>query len=75
MQAAGLDHPRQITASHIVRRTDNGVKLLANLLPFVEPGALARGELPQQVHRLYWPMAQAGSFAPQALGFEGVTPP
>ena len=75
VQAAGLDHPRQITASHIVRRTDNGVKLLANLLPFVEPGALARGELPQQVHRLYWPMAQAGSFAPQALGFEGVTPP
>ncbi len=75
VQAAGLEHPGQITASHIVRRTDSGVKLLANLLPFVEPGALVRGELPQQVYRLYWPMAQASSFAPRAIGFEGVTPP
>ena len=74
VQAAGLTHPREITASHIVRRTDQGVKLLANLLPFVEPGALARGEWPHQVYRLYWPMAQAESFAPVGQRFEGVTP-
>lgn len=64
VQAAGLNHPSEITASHIVRRTsDHGVKLLANLLPFVAPGALLGGEMPHQVFRTYWPMAQAGSFA------------
>jgi glutamate synthase domain-containing protein 2 len=64
VQAAGLDHPAAITASHIVRRnSEHGVKLLANLLPFVEPGSLLGGELPHQVFRTYWPMAQAGSFA------------
>lgn len=64
VQAAGLNHPAEITASHIVRRhSEQGVKLLANLLPFVQPGALLAGEMPLQVFRTYWPMAQAGSFA------------
>jgi glutamate synthase domain-containing protein 2 len=64
VQAAGLTHPNQITASHIVRRhSEQGVKLLANLLPFVKPGELLAGETPHQVFRMYWPMAQAGSFA------------
>jgi glutamate synthase domain-containing protein 2 len=64
VQAAGLNHPAEITATHIVRRnSEHGVKLLANLLPFVEPGALLAGDMPQQVFRTYWPMAQAGSFA------------
>jgi hypothetical protein len=64
VQAAGLRHPGEISASHIVRRTsDHGVKLLANLLPFVEPGALLSGPAPHQVFRTYWPMAQAASFA------------
>jgi len=64
VQAAGLQHPGQITASHIVRRhSEQGVKLLANLLPFVKPGELLAGEMPHQVFRTYWPMAQASSFA------------
>ncbi|MGH8798172.1 MAG: glutamate synthase-related protein, partial [Caldimonas sp.] len=63
VQAAGLDHPSAIDASHIVRRnSEQGVKLLANLLPFVEPGALLDGEVSQQVFRTYWPMATAESF-------------
>jgi glutamate synthase domain-containing protein 2 len=63
VQAAGLNHPGEITASHIVRRhSDHRVKLLVNLLPFVEPGALLAGDLQHQVFRTYWPMAQAGSF-------------
>jgi hypothetical protein len=63
VQAAGLDHPSQITALHIVRRnSEHGVKLLANLLPFVAPGALLAGDVPHQVFRMYWPMAQASSF-------------
>jgi len=64
VQAAGLTHPGQITASHIVRRfSDHEVKLLANLLPFIKPGALLTGDLPQRVFQVYWPMARADSFA------------
>jgi glutamate synthase domain-containing protein 2 len=64
VQAAGLNHPAEITASHIVRRhSQTGVKLLANMLPFVEPGALLGSHMPHQVFRTYWPMAQASSFA------------
>jgi glutamate synthase domain-containing protein 2 len=68
VQAAGLEHPNQITASHIVRRrSDHDVRLLANQLPFVKPGALlaameGRGEWPHNVFKLYWPMASADSF-------------
>ncbi len=68
VQAAGLMHPHDITAQHIVRRhAENGVKLLANLLPFVQRGALLRGEMPYQVFSTYWPMAQATSFASVAM--------
>ena len=70
VQAAGLGDPADITASHIVRRnSEHGVKLLANLLPFVKPGELLAGEMPMQVFRTYWPMASAHSFAatPQAV--------
>ena len=68
VQAAGLDHPVQITAAHIVRRmADNSVRLLANQLAFVEPGALlaaieGRKAWPHAVFKLYWPLAQAHSF-------------
>jgi glutamate synthase domain-containing protein 2 len=68
VQAAGLEHPNQITARHIVRRgSDHGVRLLANQLAFVEPGALTaaiegRADWPHNVFRLYWPMASAESF-------------
>ncbi|HSV70874.1 MAG TPA: FMN-binding glutamate synthase family protein [Methylibium sp.] len=69
VQAAGLQHPHEITAAHIVRRVaDHEVKLLATLLPFVRPGAIAaaergEGEWPHQVFKLYWPRASAQSFA------------
>ena len=64
VQAAGLADPSKITAAHIVRRSaEQSVKLLATLLPFVQPGELLRGEMSQQVFRLYWPMARASSFA------------
>ncbi len=64
VQAAGLTHPGAITASHIVHRCNSHqVKLLANLLSFVQPGELLRGEMPHNVFKLYWPMANAHSFA------------
>ncbi len=68
VQAAGLDHPNQITASHIVRRmADSEVRLLANQLSFVKAGSLltaieGRGDWPHNVFRLYWPLAQSSSF-------------
>ena len=67
VQAAGLDDPAQITADHIVRRnSEHGVKLLANLLPFVKTGELLDDECNLQVFRTYWPMASASSFYPVA---------
>ena len=69
VQAAGLMHPNEIKASHIVRRLANGeVRLLANVLTFVKPGALldasaGRGPWPHMVFELYWPQARSGSFA------------
>ncbi len=68
VQAAGLNHPSQINAWHIVRRgVDQKVKLLVNDLNFVQPGALLqamRGEAewPQNVFRVYWPLARSDSF-------------
>ena len=69
VQAAGLTHPRDISARHIVRRSaEQEVKLLANLLPFLKPGALlaaVRGEAdwPHNVYRIYWHLARSDSFA------------
>ena len=72
VQAAGLHHPSEITASHIVRRAgDHDVRLLANQLPLLKPGALldaieGRADWPHNVYRLYWPMARTDSFSPAA---------
>lgn len=66
VQAAGLRHPGEISAAHIVHRiSKHEVKLLVNMLPFVKPGALLSGELPGNVFTVYWPLASAQSFAPQ----------
>ena len=68
VQAAGLRHPREITAHHIVRRlTDTEVRQLSSLLMRVEPGSLLSGDLSAQhnVFKLYWPMARAEHFAAQ----------
>lgn len=64
VQAAGLAHPREVHAHHIVRRlTDTEVRLLSNLILRIEPGALL-GPLDglHNVFRTYWPMADAHSF-------------
>ena len=69
VQAAGLEHPSQLSAHHIVRRlTDTEVRLLSNLIMRVEPGALL-GPLDDQnnVFRQYWPQANAHSFRAKAV--------
>ncbi|MFZ4550638.1 MAG: FMN-binding glutamate synthase family protein [Aquabacterium sp.] len=68
MQAAGLRHPSEITADHIVRRVSGTeVRRLSNLLPFAAEGALLaaeRGEgvWPQAVFEQFWGRVSADSF-------------
>lgn len=67
VQAAGVNHPREITAHHIVRRThDNRVRSLAQLILTQMPsGALLSEDLSSMplIYRQSWPLAQAHSFA------------
>jgi glutamate synthase domain-containing protein 2 len=68
VQAAGLSHPRDISAQHIVRRVnENEVRLLANLVPQMEVGALLDRDVStlHSVFKLYWPKASADSFTLQ----------
>jgi glutamate synthase domain-containing protein 2 len=70
VQAAGLEHPQDIGAHHIVRRTgDTEVRLLANLITHVEPKSLLTGELAGQhnVFKMYWPMARPDRFSATAV--------
>ena len=66
VQAAGLQHPKDITADHIVRRgSDQKVQLLAQaILTQMPPGALLQNDLSalSPIYALYWPTAQAQSF-------------
>ena len=70
VQAAGLEHPSQITAAHIVRRrADHQVQLLSNQLTFVQPGELleaiaGRASWPSAAFSTYWPLARPDRFAP-----------
>ncbi len=65
VQAAGLQHPGEVTAHHIVRRVNgNEVRLLANLLPTTAPGALLGGLQGQHpVFTTYWARASADQFS------------
>jgi len=69
IQAAGVNHPAEITAHHIVRRsTDHKVKSLAQLILTQLPNrALVDGELHSLplIYRHSWPRANAHSFAPK----------
>lgn len=68
LQAAGLNHPSEITAHHIVRRsTDQKVKSLAQLILTQLPeGALLQAEINSLplIYRHSWPRARAESFSP-----------
>lgn len=68
VQAAGLHHPNDITADHIVRRVSGvEVKRLSNLLPYTKVGELLAAERgaigwSQPVFEQYWMRARADSF-------------
>ena len=66
VQAAGLNHPSEITADHIVRRgSDQKVQLLTQaILTQMPAGALLGNDLSglSPIYALYWPQASAASF-------------
>jgi glutamate synthase domain-containing protein 2 len=69
VEAAGLQHPHQITAHHIVRRvSESEVKLLAQLVAQVAPGALLDPENLPRLHgvfQAYWGLSSPHSFGLQ----------
>ncbi|MES2946307.1 MAG: glutamate synthase-related protein, partial [Pseudomonadota bacterium] len=73
VQAAGLQHPQEVNAHHIVRRlTDTEVRLLSNLIIQMTPGALLDApEKQATVFRYYWPLASAHSFRANSAAMQG----
>lgn len=70
VEAAGLRHPGEIDAPHIVRRISaNEVRLLSFLLPEMPAGQLLKEDIVDEslhlsrVYELYWHKAQASSFS------------
>jgi len=72
VQAAGLQHPRDITADHIVRRVnDHEVHLMSKLLPEMTAGALLTdAEHQDSVFRAYWNRCNSNSFALHSAGHQ-----
>ncbi len=70
VQAAGVQHPNEINAHHIVRRTgDHAVDSLAHaMLREIPEGSLLKDTLDKlpMVYQHHWPKASADSFALQA---------
>jgi glutamate synthase domain-containing protein 2 len=77
VQASGLQHPKDFTPDHVVRRVEGDqVRLLSNFLKFVKPGELLaaeRGEVdwPHNVYRMYWPLARPETFQPASATLGG----
>jgi Conserved region in glutamate synthase len=70
IQAAGLTHPQDIGAHHIVRRVnETEVRLLSNLVPYMPEGALLDADLSNDwasmpaVYATWWVASSADSFA------------
>lgn len=66
VQAAGLQHPQDITAYHISQRVnDSEVRLLANVVPRVKTGSLLDDNIDEdhKVYKNYWSKVNADSFA------------
>lgn len=65
LQAAGLTHPEQLRAHHVVRRISSSeVKVLSAIYPELEKGDLLKGNYRLKIFEICWPLAQAHSFQP-----------
>ncbi|WP_435529814.1 glutamate synthase-related protein, partial [Paraburkholderia caribensis] len=66
IQAAGLRHPADLRAHHIVRRVSSyEVRLMSDLLKYLEPGDLLVGQYRYTLYEKWWPVARSDSFAPE----------
>jgi len=69
VQAAGLHHPNEITADHILRRVSGcDTRRLSNLMRYAKPGELllaeqGQGPWLQPAFEQYWNRARADSFS------------
>lgn len=67
LQAAGVKHPDELKAHHIMKRVSaNEVVLLSSLLHFLEPNVLLGGEYNLPAFQTWWDKSQASSFALKA---------
>jgi hypothetical protein len=75
LQSAGITHPDDLTPFHIVRRVSaDRIRLLSAVFPQMEPRGIVDDLANQQnVYRLYWPLADARSFAPR-MAMSGEAP-
>lgn len=65
VQAAGLEHPRELGPEHIlVRHSTERIHSMAALFPGLAPGALLDGSYEHALFRRYWDESRADSFAP-----------
>jgi glutamate synthase domain-containing protein 2 len=68
LAAAGLDHPSQLQAKHLVRRMSaTEIKLFSQSHVFLKPGQLITGEVDGSFYSNMWQMARADSFEPSAI--------
>ncbi len=67
LAAAGLTHPSQLQAKHLVRRMSaTEVKLFSQLHVFLKPGELLGNAVQGEFYARMWQLAQAESFEPRS---------
>ena len=67
LAAAGLTHPSQLQAKHLVRRMSaSEIKLFSQLHVFLTPGELLKGEVQGEFYSRMWQLARADSFEPNS---------
>jgi glutamate synthase domain-containing protein 2 len=68
LAAAGLEHPSQLEAKHLVRRQSaTEIKLFSQSHVFLKPGQLLTGAPDDSFYSTMWQMARADSFEPNAI--------
>jgi hypothetical protein len=68
VQAAGLHDPSDLRAHHIVRRvSSHEVRLMSDLLKYLEPNDLLNGTYRYTLYERWWPVARSDSFAPATV--------
>ncbi|WP_176041910.1 FMN-binding glutamate synthase family protein [Burkholderia stabilis] len=72
VQAAGLEHPTELRAHHIVQRvTPHQIDLLSSLLEYLKPGVLlGDGPFGSALYDTWWPVARSDSFSPGKIVYE-----